>query len=208
MKKTLLLIALTLITMTGFSQKKKGGSKAKVKAKTETGVLAKTDNLTAEKVKNEVHIYITADGKKELLFSKPVPPNNKLSEMKITGFKAKETPLYCISWTEKGTTKTDLKTEDATVVVSEIWDVATKTQMIGNVQSTTHIVEKVFLDRQKNASETQERMRREGFEFLLLPTGDFILKDKKGETKYSYNPTDKKFTAAIAGDSKKKKINS
>lgn len=203
MKKTFLLIALTLITMTGYSQKKKGGSKAK--AKTEAGVLAKTDNLTAEKVKNEIHIYVTADGKKELLFSKPVEAKNTLSEMKITGFKAKETPLYYISWTEKGTTKTDLKTEDATVVVSEIWDVATKTQMIGNVQSTTHIVEKVFLDKLKNASETQERMRREGFEFSLLPTGDFLLKDKKGETKYTYNPTDNKYAAIAAGGAKKKK---
>ncbi|KGO87170.1 hypothetical protein [Flavobacterium suncheonense] len=201
MKKTVLLIALTLFTITGFSQKKKSTAKTK----TETGVLAKTDNLTAEKVKNEVHVYVTADGKKELLFSKPVDAKNTLSEVKITGFKAKETPMYYISWTEKGTTKTDLKTEDATVIVSEIWDVATKTQMIGNVQSTTHIVEKVFLDKLKNASETQERMRREGFEFTLLPTGDFILKDKKSETKYTYNPTDKKFVAATAAAAPKKK---
>lgn len=202
MKKTFLLIALSLITMTGFSQKKKGGGKAK--AKTEAGVLAKTDNLTAEKVKNEVHIYVTADGKKDLLFSKPVDGKSTLSEVKITSFKAKETPLYYISWTEKGTNKTDLKKEDYTSIVSEIWDVPTKTQLIGNDQRTTHIVEKVFLDKLKNASETQERMRREGFEFTLLPNGDFILKDKKGETKYSYNTTDKKYIAAAAGAKKKK----
>ncbi|MEW5675471.1 hypothetical protein ABGT15_04090 [Flavobacterium enshiense] len=201
MKKTFLLIVLSLITLTGYSQKKKGKSKAKA----ETGVLAKTDNLTAEKVKNEVHIYVTADGKKDLLFSKPVDAKGVLSEVKITGFTTKEIPLYYISWTEKGTKKTDLKTEDYTSVVSEIWDVPTKTQLIGNDQRTTHIIEKVFLDRLKNASETQEKMRREGFEFSLLSNGDFILKDKKGETKYTYNTTDKKYVTAAAGGGKKKK---
>nr|WP_294936519.1 hypothetical protein [uncultured Flavobacterium sp.] len=206
MKKALLLIALTLITATGYSQKKKGGSKAKA----ESGVLAKTDNLTAEKIKNEVHIYITTDGKKELLFSKPVDAKRTLSEVKITGFKAKETPLYYISWTEKGTTKTDLKTEDATSIVSEIWEVPTKTRVIANTQTTTHIIEKVFLDKGKNASETQERNRREGSEFMLLPNGDIVLKNKTQESKQTYDPATKTFKAAgppakTAAPAKKKK---
>lgn len=205
MKKAFLLIALTLIAVTGYSQKKKGGPKAKA----ETGILAKTDNLTAEKVKNEVHIYVTTDGKKDLLFSKPVDAKKALSEVKITSFKAKETPLYYISWTEKGTTKTDLKTEDATSIVSEIWDLSSKTQVISNTQTTTHIVEKVFLDKGKNASETQERNRREGAEFVLLPNGDILLKNKNQESKQSYDVATKTYKAAVAATSaapaKKKK---
>lgn len=206
MRKTILIVALAMITAVGYSQKKKKGGP---KAKAETGVLAKTDNLTAEKVKNEVHIYVTNEGKKDLLFSKPVDAKRNLSEVKITGFKAKETPLYYISWTEKGTTKTDLKTEDATSIISEIWEVPTKTQVIANTQTTTHIVEKVFLDKGKNASETQERNRREGFEFTLLPTGDIVLKNKSQESKQSYDPESKMFKAAVASakpaPSKKKK---
>lgn len=201
MKKTILLITLALCTSIGYSQKKKGGSKAKATSE----VLTKTDNLSAEIVKNEFHLYIDEGGKKEVLFTRPIDSKRKLSECKITSFKAKETPLYYISWTEKGTVKTDLKTEDATSVVSEIWEIPTKTQVIANTQTTTHIVEKVFLDKLKNASETQERNRREGSEFKLLPNGDILLKNKTQESKQSYDPVTKKYIAAGAPAKKKKK---
>jgi hypothetical protein len=200
MKKTILVFALTLITVAGYSQKKKSSSKAKASA----GVLAKTDNLSAEIVKNEFHLYVTEAGKKEALFTRPIDAKKTLSECKITSFKAKETPLYYISWTEKGTTKTDLKTEDATSIVSEIWEVPTKTQVIANTQTTTHIIEKVFLDKLKNASETQEKNRREGFEFTLLPNGDVVLKNKSQENKQSYDPTTKTYKASGASAKKKK----
>lgn len=201
MKKTILLITLALCTSIGYSQKKKGGSKAKATSE----VLTKTDNLSAEIVKNEFHLYLDEGGKKEVLFTRPIDSKRKLSECKITSFKAKETPLYYISWTEKGTVKTDLKTEDATSVVSEIWEIPTKTQVIANTQTTTHIVEKVFLDKLKNASETQERNRREGSEFKLLPNGDILLKNKTQESKQSYDPVTKKYIAAGAPAKKKKK---
>ncbi|CAM3594200.1 hypothetical protein FSS13T_16420 [Flavobacterium saliperosum S13] len=198
MKKIILLITLALCTSIGYSQKKKSTSKAGT-------VLTKTDNLSAEIVKNEFHLYVDEGGKKEVLFTRPIDSKRKLSECKITGFKAKETPLYYISWTEKGTTKTDLKAEDATSVVSEIWEVPTKTQVIANTQTTTHIVEKVFLDKLKNASETQERNRREGSEFKLLPNGDILLKNKSQESKQTYDPVTKKYIAAGAPAKKKKK---
>ncbi|WP_313806044.1 hypothetical protein [Flavobacterium sp.] len=197
MKKTMLLIALSLITVVGYGQKKKGGGK------TAAGTSAKTENVSVELKGNKMIASVDNAGKKEELFSKTVDGSRKVSEAKVTKFKAQGTDLFYVSWKEVGSTKTDLKKEDATAIVSEIWDVNTKTQMIGNTQTTTHIVEKVFLDKLKNASETQERMRREGFEFTLLPTGDFILKDKKSETKYSYNATDKKYVAANAGKKKK-----
>lgn len=198
MKKTILLFALVVCTSIGYAQKKKGGRK------TASGTSTKTENVSIELKGNKMIANVDNAGKKEELFSKPVETSRKVSEAKITKFKTQGTDLFYISWKEEGSTKTDLKKEDATAIVSEIWDVNTKTQMIGNTQTTTHIVEKVFLDRLKNASETQEKMRREGFEFSLLPNGDFILKDKKGETKYAYNATDKKYVAAGAGAKKKK----
>ena len=198
MKKTMLLIALSLITVVGYGQKKKGGGK------TAAGTSAKTENVSVELKGNKMIASVDNAGKKEELFSKTVDGSRKVSEAKVTKFKTQGTDLFYVSWKEVGSTKTDLKKEDATAIVSEIWDVNTKTQMIGNTQTTTHIVEKVFLDKLKNASETQERMRREGFEFSLLPTGDFILKDKKSETKYTYNATDKKYVAANVGGKKKK----
>lgn len=201
MKKTILVVALTLITTIGYSQKKKSSSKGK----TGTEVLTKTDNLSAEIVKNEFHLYVDEGGKKEVLFTRPIDAKRKLSECKITSFKAKETPLYYISWTEKGTTKTDLKTEDATSIVSEIWEVPTKIQVIANTQTTTHIVEKVFLDKLKNASETQEKNRREGSEFTLLPNGDILLKNKSQESKQTFDLATKKYIAAGAPAKKKKK---
>lgn len=201
MKKTILLITLALCTSIGYSQKKKSGSKSKAG----TEVLTKTDNLSAEIVKNEFHLYVDEGGKKEILFTRPIDAKKKLSECKITSFKAKETPLYYISWTEKGIAKTDLKTEDATSIVSEIWEVPTKTQVIANTQTTTHIVEKVFLDKLKNASETQERKRREGSEFTLLPNGDILLKNKSQESKQTFDPATKKYIAAAAPAKKKKR---
>jgi len=201
MKKTILLITLALCTSIGYSQKKKAGSNGK----TGTEVLTKTDNLSAEIVKNEFHLYVDEGGKKEVLFTRPIDTKKKLSECKITSFKAKETPLYYISWTEKGTTKTDLKTEDATSVVSEIWEVPTKTQVIANTQTTTHIVEKVFLDKLKNASETQEKNRREGSEFTLLPNGDIVLKNKSQESKQTFDTATKKYIEAGTPAKKKKK---
>ena len=42
----------------------------------------------------------------------------------------------------------------------------------------------VFLDKLKNASETQERMRREGFEFFLNADGTITQKNKTQENKF------------------------
>lgn len=202
MKKTILLFALAVMTSVGYSQKKK---KSNAKSITASGVLAKKDNLTAEIVKNEFFLYLNEGGKKEVLFTRPMDVSKKMSECKITGFKAKETPLYCVTWVEKSTTKTDVKTEDATSVVTEIWEVPSKTQVLSNVQTSTHIIEKVFLDRLKNASETQERNRKEGWELTLLPNGDISLKTKTQETKQSYDPATKKYVAATTSAKAKKK---
>lgn len=192
MKKTLLLFALALITTVGYSQKKKKSGTNKAAA---SEILAKSDNLTAEMGKNEFYLYLNNGGKKEALFTRPIDPKRKLSECKITSYTAKDTKLYYISWIEKGTNKTDLKTEEVTSTVSEIWEVSTKTQVASNTHTITNITEKVFLDSSKEVSETQQRRRSEGSEFKLLPNGDVILKGKS-ETKYTYDPATKKYVAA------------
>ena len=192
MKKTLLLFALALITTVGYSQKKK---KSSSKSSASSEVLAKSDNLSAEMVKNEFHLYLNDGGKKEALFTRPIDAKRKLSECKITSFKVKDTKLYYISWIEKGTSKTDLKTEEVTSTVSEIWEVSTKTQVAANTHTITNITEKVFLDASKEVSETQQRKRIEGQEFKLLPNGDATLKGKSGENKYTYDPATKKYVA-------------
>ncbi|MET0760531.1 MAG: hypothetical protein ABWZ56_08935 [Flavobacterium sp.] len=195
MKNVIFLFALLLSFGNTYSQKKKAPQKSA------TSVIAKADNLTAELIKNNFYLFVNNKGaKKDTIFTKTTDAKTIPTECKIAPFTAKGVPLYYISWVEKNITKTDLKMEEATRINSEIWDVTTKTKLLSNVQGTTKIVEKVFLDKLKNASETQERMRREGYEFILTKEGDVIMKNKTLESKLTYDPTNKKFV-----DAKKKK---
>ena len=111
----------------------------------------------------------------------------------LKAFSAKGTPLYLLTWTEEQTTKTDLKTEVRSTLFSEVYDVTTKTKLFSNQQTTTNITEKVFLDRLKNASETQEKVRREGFEFSLTPDGDIVQKNKTQQNTFTFNAAEKKY---------------
>lgn len=210
MKKYAILAVSLLFTVGMYSQKKKTG-KAPV-AKNQATVLAKSDDLTAELIKNKnqqvFYVFRNEKGaKKDTLLIKPIDKNVP-AECKITTFKVKDTPLCCISWTEKNITETKNKNEEALSTFSEIWEPGTKTQILSNVQTTTKIKEIVFLDKGQNASETQERMRREGFEFTLTNEGDVILKNKSQESRMTYNPTDKKYVnsgSASAAPAKKKR---
>jgi len=60
-------------------------------------------------------------------------------------------------------------------------EVTTKKVVFSNTDTTTHTSEKVFLDKGKNASETQEKLRREGMHFVLNPDGSILLKNKTSE---------------------------
>ena len=194
MKKIYFLIALSLITFTGFSQKKKVVKKAT--AKSAFIVLAKNGNLSAELDKNKFYLFTDASRKDTIVlkkFEKAILP----TECKITPFTAKGTALYCITWIEKNVPDTQLKNEEATTIFNEIWDVNTKTQVLANNQTTTKITEIVFLDKNKTVSETREKMRREGFEFTLTKEGDVILKNKSQENKMTYSAADKKYVSAV-----------
>ena len=210
MKKTALLILILLSTAISYGQKKK--AKGKAPAKTTSTALAKADNLTAEVVKGNFYLFINNKTKKDTIGIKTVDANSSPKDCAIKPFTAKGTPLYLLTWTEETTNKTDLKTEIKTVLFSEVYDVSTKTKLFSNQQSTTNITEKVFLDRLKNASETQEKVRREGFEFILTPDGDIQQKNKTQQNTFAFNATDKKYvegkpvvTAAPAKAPAKKK---
>lgn len=210
MKKTALLILILLSTAFGYSQKK--GSKKKTPAKPASTALAKADNLTAEIVKGNFYLFINNKAKKDTIGIKTVDEKSLPKNCAIKGFTAKGTPLYLLTWTEESTTKTDLKTEIKTILFSEIYDTASKAKLFSNQQVTTNITEKVFLDRLKNASETQEKVRREGFEFVLTPEGDIIQKNKTQQNTFAFNATNKNYvegkttSTAAPAPAKKKKV--
>lgn len=188
MKKFVLFTLIALCSITSYSQKKK--STVKKAVTTSKGVLAKVDNLVAEvKAGN---FQLTIDGK-DAIVVKPADAKFAPTDVKLKSFTASGVKLYLLSWTEKTLNKTDLKTEDITTVYSNVYEITSKKQVFYNTQLTNHIVEKVFLDRLKNASETQERMRREGFEFTLNADGTITQKNKTQENKLIYDATKMEF---------------
>jgi len=179
MKKFILLTLIVLCNITSYSQKKKTTTTSK-------GILAKVDNLVAEVKAGSFQLII--DGKDAIII-KPVDAKFSPTDLKLKSFSASGVKLYLLSWTEKTLNKSDLKTEDITTVYSSVYEVTSKKQVFYNTQLTNHIVEQVFLDKNKTASETQEKMRREGFEFTLNPDGSIIQKNKTQENKLVYDPT-------------------
>lgn len=193
MKKTILFLFIALISINGYSQKKK---KATTK-KASTTALAKVDNLIAE-IKNN-NFQITIDGK-DALIVKALSGSFTPINTKLTSFMASGTKLYLLQWTEKNNTKTDLKTEDITSTYSVIYEIPNKKQVFSNFQTTNNITEKVFLDRLKTASETQQRVRKEGFEFTLNSDGSVTQTSKNQLNKWVYDATKMEYV-----DAKKKK---
>ena len=94
--------------------------------------------------------------------------------------------LYLLTWTELNIVKTNLKTEERTTIYSIIYEITAKKQVYSNYQLTNHITEIVSLGGTA-ASETQEKMRREGFEFKLNPDGSVTQKNKTQQTTYVYD---------------------
>jgi hypothetical protein len=195
MKKIILSFFLIISTF-GFSQKKK----SKVNPIT---VLAKVENISVETNKSDLNLLIiSAEGKKESTLIKTFEPGTAIKDCKITKFLSGGVSFCNISWMERvviGEPKT--KIEETIKTINQIWDVNTKTKTFSNEQSTTNIKEQVFLDRLKNASETQERIRKEGQEFSLLPDGIVVLRSKNSESRLAYSVKDNKFMPLL----KKKK---
>lgn len=211
MKKILLLFALLLCVAT-FGQKKKTIKKGA------TTVLAQANNVSAEltTAKDRFMVMFNDKGKKDTLFTKKIDlsQNNNTAAAKnnnipfncaITPFMIKSTPLYVISWSENNINEAKEKTEDRTQVFTEIWNSVTKTQVMANVQTTTKIKEILWLDKLKNASQTSEKLRKEGFEFSLTKEGDVLLKNKTQENRMVFNPGTNLYEDVKSAPSKSKK---
>lgn len=198
MKKIIVFALIALVSTGAFAQKKKksGGKKATTTA-TAKGVLAKVDNLVAEIKAGSFQVTINENGKaKDNITVKAVDAKFAPTNVKLTSFMASGSKLYLLTWTETTQIKTDLKTEDITNVNSVVYEIASKKQVFSNTQMTNHITEKVFLDRLKTASETQEKIRRDGFEFILNPDGTITQKNKTQENKWKYDTTSMEFVDA------------
>lgn len=157
---------------------------------------AKIENLIVEIRNENFQLSITDKGKEvDVIVIKKAGDMQPVGT-KITPFTANGTKLYLISWTEKTTTKTDLKTEDKTAMFFNVYDLASKKEVFTNTQLTTNSVEKVFLDRNKTASETQSRIRKEGFECSLNTDGTITQKSSKQLNKWKFDPVSGAFVDA------------
>jgi hypothetical protein len=200
MKKILLLFVISSIFNTVYSQKKKPTQQIS------SSVLAKSDNLSVEIIKNNLCLLIlNKEAKKDTIVLKNSIENSLPKECKILPFSAKNVKLYNISWIENKVTETKLKIEDATTVFTEICELASKTKLLSNAQTTTKIKEIHFLDAKQTVSETIQKVRNEGSVLSLTKEGDVILKNKTQESRMIYNPTNNTFVNASISATKKKK---
>ena len=182
MKKIFLFLCIVFLTFNGFGQKK-----AMTKSTTTTSVLAKIDNLQVEVKAGKFQVAISEKGKSnDALIVKDVEAAFTPKDCKLTSFMASGIKLYLLTWTELSTTKSTKKTEDKTTIYSVIYEIASKKQVYSNYQLTNHITEIVSIGGTA-ATETQEKIRREGFEFLLNRDGSVTQKNKTQQTTFVYN---------------------
>lgn len=207
MKKNILLLAIVLFTTIGYSQKSKKPIKATAAKKT---VLAKSEHISAELLEKTANYKFYLLAGKDSILIKDITGKigtNIPTDCKITPFTAKGTKLYSVSWIEK-TTVGDAKTklENILQTHTEIWDIPSKAKILDNVQTVNNISEIVWLDPNKTASKTVDKIRRDGFEFTLAPNGDISLKNKTQEDKLTYDAAQNKFVSlsATAAATKKK----
>ena len=195
MKKVLLLLFIAVSTLSLQAQK------GKSKSPKSNPPLAKLDNLSVEVKEGNYQITINENNApKDAIVIKSVDAKFAPTNCLLKSFKANGVTLYLLTWSEKVTLKTDLKTEVSTINNSNIYDITAKKQVFTNAQTTTDVTEKVFLDKNKTVSETQQRKRKEGLEFVLNPDGTVIQKGKNQENKWTYNSTKMEYV-----DAKKKK---
>jgi len=183
MKKIAIIIFITLISANNFAQKKKSSSNKS----TVTSSFAKVDNLVVEVKKGNFQLTINENGKeKDALIIKAADSKFLPIDCKIISFNANGTKLYLLTWTELNKITIGKKTEDKTFVYNVIYELTSKKQVYSNYQLTNHITEVVSLGGTA-ATETQEKIKREGFEFVLNPDGSITQKTKTQQTTYVYD---------------------
>ena len=183
MKNTFLFFCVGLLTLNGFSQKKISSAKTLSSA----SALPKVDNLQVEIKNGKFQVSISEKGKtNDFLIIKDVDAAFTPKDCKLSSFTASGVKLYLLTWTELSTTKSTNKTEEKTTIYSVIYEITTKKQVYSNYQLTNYITEKVSLGG-TGATETQEKIRREGFEFTLNSDGSVTQKNKTQQTTYVYD---------------------
>ena len=191
MKKLFLFLVLFVSTIS-FAQK------SKVKTAPKNIILATVDNVSAEVISEKsgkrVVLFVKNEGKIDTLEVKKLdkitfkPTNFTLKSYMTQGKK-----LYHVSWKEEIKVDTKLKKENGVLTEDQLWDVVTKTLLLGNIHKSSHIKETVFLDANKSASHEVEKNRSEGFEFSLNADGSFGLKTKTQNSTYVYNVATSKY---------------
>ncbi|RZJ26139.1 MAG: hypothetical protein EOO48_13095 [Flavobacterium sp.] len=190
MKKLFLLILIGT-SFGAYCQKKKPAAKTSA-AKT---VLTKSGDLSAElsERKDNYRFYVITG--KDTLTAKTISKQNGApTNVKITPFNGGTAKLQAISWVEKKTVgDAKSKLENISETHTEVWDAATKTRVYENVQMVNNISEVVWLDPNKTASKTVEKIKRDGCECSINPDGDIVLKNKTQESRLKYDPVTQKF---------------
>ncbi len=190
MKKIIMLTCVALLSFNGYSQKKKVIPQ---KAGATASVFPKLDNLSTEVKNGNFQLSISEKGKtNDALVVKAVDASFKPTDCKLSSFMANGVKLYLLKWTELTKVVTGKKSEDKTTVYNVIYELASKKQVFSNYQLTNHIIEQVSLGGTA-ASETQERYRREGFEFILNPDGSVTQKNKTQQNNLVYDATKMEF---------------
>ncbi len=183
MKNIFLFLCVGLLTLNGFSQKKISTTKTP----SLSSALPKVDNLQVEIKNGKFQVTISEKGKtSDMIIVKDVDAAFTPKDCKMSSFTASGVKLYLLTWTELSTAKSTNKTEEKTTIYSVIYEITTKKQVYSNYQLTNHITEKVSLGG-TGAFETQEKMRREGFEFTLNSDGSVTQKNKTQQTTFVYD---------------------
>jgi len=211
MKKLFLLLIL-LVSTAGMAQKSK--TKPASKSAPKNVVLATADNVSteiiSEKSGKRVVLFVKTEGKIDTLEVKNLEKSDfKPTTITLKSFTTQGKKFYHVNWKEEIKVDTKLKKENGVVAEDQIWDVETKTLLLGNTYKSSHIKETVFLDANKTASQDIEKNRNEGFEFTLNADGSFNLKTKTQNSSYVYNTASSKYEIKSAPKSspapKKKK---
>ena len=150
--KKLTFFLLLLITSFGFAQK----SKAKVAPK--NVVLATVDNISAEiiseKTGKRVVLFVKNEGKVDTLEVKKLDKADfKPNNFTIKSFTTQGKKFYHINWKEEIREETKVKKENGVLTEDQLWDIETKTLLLGNTYKSSHVKETVFLDKNKTASQ-------------------------------------------------------
>ena len=118
MKKIFLFVCVALLSVNGFSQKKKKGGTKKTVA---TTAFPKLDNLTTEVRNGNFQVSISEKGKSgDLLIVKAVDASFKPTDCKLSSFMASGVKLYLLTWTELSVIKSGSKTEDKTTIYNRL----------------------------------------------------------------------------------------